>query len=496
VTFYDGDTALGTAAASAFASSAFQFSTPGVHTLTARLTGDPYIQDQTATCTQAITPATIINLMIVYASDVAFSDNDALAALRGAVSDTNDTFCNSQIPVTVNLVHIEQEPYTSSGNYYTDLTRLQTPNDGYMDNIFALRQQYGADLVSLFVQPTGAPGPTDPAGTRLDGLANELQSAGGNANAAFSVIHAADAGYPYYTLAHELGHNLGASHDAEHNPNGNSAFPSGQGYRFTGGDGVLYHDIMSYAPGALIPYFSNPAVTYMGVAEGRAGSADAAHVIMKTAPMVARFRHMIGAPAVDHLPTGAIETTSLSTITGWAWDADSGADPVKVRMDIDGQIGPLVDADGAHAALTGKAGSGGHGFTLSLPALSVGKHTLAIYAVNTPTDAAPRDVTLLGKVTLTNRAPAAAIELANSAVIAGWVQDQDSPEAAVQMQISVDGQVYGPFNADQPRPDLQKKLGSADHGFSFDVASNLALGAHQVEVDLFDAQDGEKVVFR
>ena len=55
-------------------------------------------------------------------------------------------------------------------------------------------------------------------------------------------------------IGHEIGHNLNATHD--------------DGLCFTGNDGAPYRTIMkhNYCGGTTIQYFSNPAVTYQGVA--------------------------------------------------------------------------------------------------------------------------------------------------------------------------------------------------------------------------------------
>ena len=310
--------------------------------------------------------------MIVYASDVSFGSSSAITGIQADVDSVNQAFINSGIPVTIDLVHAEQVFYVSTGDYYTDLKRLETAGDGYMDNIASLRQQYKADLVCLYVNVLGAAGPDDPPGTQLVGLGNELTIATGWTASAFTMVYAPSAGSEQLTLAHELGHNFGASHDAKNDPQKNPAFPSGEGYRFTGGDGVLYHDIMSYDPGQTIPYFSNPAITYADVAEGRAGRADAAHVIMKTAPIVANYHNLISPTVGDHLPKGGIDVHTISTISGWAFDADAGAGAVQVRMDIDRVLGRVITADLDRPDLASTLGSGDHGFSFDLAGLPVG----------------------------------------------------------------------------------------------------------------------------
>jgi hypothetical protein len=199
--------------------------------------------------------------------------------IKDSVWGTNTAFWNSRIPVVVRLVHTGLLKYTESGHLDTDLQRLAITNDGYMDGVHALRNQYKADLVSLFEYDGDA-----------GGIGYELMDVkdSGNNKYGFSISLAHQAAPPYYTLAHELGHNLGATHDRENAGDGPGATSYSYGWRFTA-NGVLYHDIMSYPPGQTIPYFSNPRVKYQGVPTGTA-TADSARTITLTAPSVAKYR--------------------------------------------------------------------------------------------------------------------------------------------------------------------------------------------------------------
>ena len=139
--------------------------------------------------------------------------------------------------------------------------------------IHKLRDRKGADVVVLIVDDASGCG----LSTRVAAEAGE----------AFAVVHHTCAALTY-SIAHEIGHIIGARHDKALDPN-TLPFPYGHGYV----NGNKWRDIMSYRQSCSgcprIPYWSNPTIKIRGEAGG-AVDADNARVILEQAERVAKFR--------------------------------------------------------------------------------------------------------------------------------------------------------------------------------------------------------------
>ncbi len=197
------------------------------------------------------------------------------ATIVNAVAVTNLAYRDSEVNMVLELAHTEEVSYNDTNNFGLDLTRLQGAQDGYLDNIHAMRDAYEADLVALITN-----------GTQYCGI-GYLMASPSPAYAAygFSVVARA-CSVGYLSFAHELGHNMGAHHDPV-NAGGSGAYNYSYGFHFANDQ---YRTIMAYAPGTRVGLFSNPNVTYNGYVAGAVNGNDNARTLNNTAEIVASYR--------------------------------------------------------------------------------------------------------------------------------------------------------------------------------------------------------------
>jgi hypothetical protein len=78
---------------------------------------------------------------------------------------------------------------------------------------------------------------------------------------------------------------------------------------------------------------------------------------------------------------GYVDTANMDVISGWAYDPTNPENSANVEIVITGGPTQTISADQSRPDLQSVLGSSNHGFTYSTPVLSVGNHTVYIYAV-------------------------------------------------------------------------------------------------------------------
>lgn len=228
-----------------------------------------------------------ITLLVVYSPSVAAGAGDVAAYIEDVIHETNAAYANSEVDIRLELAHSVQVDYEATERLQ-DLERLMRPDDGYLDEVHVLRDEYEADIGVLLLD--------EHASTINGAVLAEEQTA-------FVVVYWPSVGAPSYALAHEIGHLHGARHSPESDQR-IEPFPYGHGFR---NDSIK--TIMSTGQLEVVPYFSGPELTYEGVVLGDSSLRDVARVLRETAVYVSNFR---GPKAeTDFVPPGTWPTISI-----------------------------------------------------------------------------------------------------------------------------------------------------------------------------------------
>lgn len=281
----------------------------------------------TAAVAAAATSTTTVDVVLGYTpgfvTENGGTTSAAVTRLNYLVDVANAAYQNAEINVRARLVATVAVSYsdaTSNDSTLEQLTgydstanTMTTPNAAF-DALRAARDQYGADLVSLvrgFQDPEhGGCGIAWLIGGGQTGISSSDEYFG------YSVVSdgtdVGTDGKSYYcldeTLAHEMGHNMGAAHDRETskgsdgvlNASDYGVFPYSFGYKTTATTGNFY-TVMAYGDTGQRIYriFSDPRSTFCGgLSCGSTDQADNARTLNQTMPIVAGFRAAI----VDSAP--------------------------------------------------------------------------------------------------------------------------------------------------------------------------------------------------
>ncbi len=231
--------------------------------------------------------APTIRVLVAYTDDArsAAGGTSAMTSLINlAISETNTGYANSGVNQRLALARTQEYSYAETGNMNTDLSRIRSTSDGYLDGVHSLRNTYTADMVAFIVNNGGS----------YCGLAYLMTSVSNAFKTnAFSVIDK-DCATGYYSFGHELGHNMGARHDS-YVDSGTTPYAYSHGWVNVPD---RWRSIMAYnnrcsdsgVSCTRINYWSNTTRTRGGDPMGNASTANNARVLNNTANTVAGWR--------------------------------------------------------------------------------------------------------------------------------------------------------------------------------------------------------------
>ena len=151
----------------------------------------------------------VIDLLVAYTSQSKqkqnlSSESEVEAFIQSALAGSNLVFSNSLVNASLRLVHLVEVEYTETNNPSIDLNRTANKSDGYLDELHTLRDQYGADLVTLLI--SDGDGTIAGVARGMDYPSLDFEDNG------FNVVVMDQIDAPSFSLLHEIGHNLSLIH--------------------------------------------------------------------------------------------------------------------------------------------------------------------------------------------------------------------------------------------------------------------------------------------
>lgn len=303
----------------------------------------------TAALGEQITSSTIIDLMILYSAGIVqdYPGDLLQTRLDYLVTLTNEAYKRSNINAAVRLVYSQQVDFADSLSNDAALTAI-TNGAAPFEDTASLRTNHGADLVMMLRSYRK----DSHGGCGLAWVTGNNGDFTGYAGYGYSAVSDGSDGNYYctdLTATHELGHNLGTTHDRANAGSTSPAFPYAYGYGISG----IFGTIMSYLSPE-INRFSNPDqvvcgpsdnLLACGIDENASNGANNTLSISSSAPAVAGFVAAQHSADVNNDGNVDIEDTikALQISAGL-----STAQSINIYEDIDGD-GKIGIQEAIHA---------------------------------------------------------------------------------------------------------------------------------------------------
>lgn len=276
------------------------------------------------------TPQSTVDVMVVYTPSLVTQLGSGLQArLDQLVAISNQAYIDSEVAITLRLVHAAQVAYSDATDNSTALNELSgfgssgsVTIPSSLANVATWRNTYGADLVVLMRAYNNATQSSCGVGWIGGYGAGTLT---GSDALGYSVVSNGTSGSYYcddLTFAHEIGHNMGNRHDHRTDPTATSGVFS---YSFGHGIDNSFVTVMGYPSSftnaSRVGKFSNPLVLCNSQACGVSNSADNALSMNNIRAQVAAYRTAVKAaqtitfgtaPTVVVGGTGTVSATASS----------------------------------------------------------------------------------------------------------------------------------------------------------------------------------------
>jgi hypothetical protein len=255
-----------------------------------------------------------LDLLICYTAQAKQAAGGAAAVnslATASVAQVNSLYAASGISTRIRLVGVIETALAESGNAATDLGVAHADT-----TVRAARDAYRADIVSVLI--SSDPGSSG-SGYVSVSRGQSFSDLGYNVTVYYPFL-----GY-IYSLAHEIGHNQGALHEAGNNSGDDTRGAYAYSLGYTDASHGFY-DVMSYGRGCSnctrLSQFSSSVARYQGNPVGSPAQ-DAARTINDTRTIVANYRAAGNQPPPQ--APGSLAANTVGSSVSLTWTAPPGA---------------------------------------------------------------------------------------------------------------------------------------------------------------------------